>query len=79
MKVKDLIEKLKGMDPEAMVITKSNNFEMNGADVPLSRAHQYETGSREVQNFRDAFDGCPYSSVTYSITGGDLRVVYLRG
>jgi hypothetical protein len=79
MKVKDLIEKLKGMDPEAMVITKSDNFEMNGADVPLSMVHQYETGSREVENFRDAFDGCSYSSVTYSITGGDLRVVYLRG
>ena len=79
MKVKDLIEKLKGMDQEAMVITKSDNFEMNGADVPLSMVHQYETGSREVENFRDAFDGCSYSSVTYSITGGDLRVVYLRG
>jgi len=77
MKVKDLIEKLNGMDPEAMVITKSDNFEMNGADVPLSGANQYETGSTRVENFRDAFDGCSYTSVTYSIFGGDLKVVYL--
>jgi len=77
MKVKDLIENLKGMYPEAMVITKSNNFEKNGADVPLSMVHQYETGSTRVENFRDAFDGCSYTSVTYSIFGGDLKVVYL--
>jgi len=39
--------------------------------------HLYETGSRKVENFRDAFDGCSYTSVTYSIFGGDLKVVYL--
>jgi hypothetical protein len=77
MKVKDLIEKLNGMDPEAIVITKSDNFEMKGADVPLSMASQYETGSMRAEKFRDAFDGCSYTSVTYSIFGGDLKVVYL--
>ena len=77
MKVKDLIEKLNGMDPEAIVITKSDNFEMNGADVPLSMANQYETGSMRAEKFRDAFDGCSYTSVTYSIFGGDLKVVHL--
>jgi hypothetical protein len=77
MKVKDLIEKLKEMDPEAIVITQSDNFEMNGSDVPISLVHQYETGSTKITKFWDAFDGGSYDSVTYSIFGGDLKVVYL--
>jgi hypothetical protein len=78
MKVKDLIEKLKKMDSESIVIIRSNNFEMGGADVSLSSANQYETGSTRTERFRDAFDGGSYESKTYSISGGDLKVVYLR-
>lgn len=75
MKVKDLIQALEGMDPEATVIVRSNNFEHNGADIALSYANQYDTGSKKEQTFRDAFDGDSYTKETWSIIGGEEKVV----
>ena len=75
MKVKDLIEKLLELDPEAEVITQSTNFELRGAEVELSRVHQYDTGKKETRTFRDAFDYEEYEKEVYSVFGGDMRVV----
>lgn len=75
MKVKDLIKKLEALDQNAEVIVTSSNFELNGANVPVSFVHQYNDGSKRVKTFRDAFDGDTYSKETWSIIGGQTPVV----
>ena len=77
MTVKDLIEKLKELDPEATVITASSNFELNGADVEVTFVHQYREGTLKQKIFRDAFDGESYSKWIWSISGGSIPVVYI--
>jgi hypothetical protein len=75
MKVKELVEKLLKMDQEATVITRSDNFELNGADVELKYVSEYKTGSKRVESFRDAFDGGKYSAETWSRLGGNESVI----
>ena len=77
MKVKDLIEQLKGQDPEATVILTSSNFELNGADVPLGGIFGSETGNKKVKTFRDAFDGESYETEVWSPFGGNEKVISL--
>lgn len=77
MKVKDVIKKLEALDQNAEVITKSSNFELNGASVPVSFIHQYNEGSKETRTFRDAFDGETYSKETWSTVGGQIPVVII--
>jgi len=77
MKVKELIEKLRGQDPEATVIITSSNFELNGADVPLSGIIGGEAGSKEIRTFRDAFDGETYEKEVWSPYGGNEKVISL--
>jgi hypothetical protein len=75
MLVKDLIKKLEALDQNAEVIVTSSNFELGGAYVPVSFVHQYNEGIKEIQTFRDAFDGDTYSKETWSLMGGDMPVV----
>jgi len=77
MKVKELIEKLKGQDPEATVIITSSNFELNGADVPLSGVIGGESGSKHMKTFRDAFDNETYEKEVWSPYGGQEKVISL--
>lgn len=77
MNVKNLINKLNELDPNAEVIIQSSNFEHRGADVSLSYVYQYNTGSKKTQIFRDAFDGDTYPVETWSTVNGNLPVVYL--
>ena len=77
MTVKDFIKKLELLDGDAEVITSSSNFELGGADVPVTMIHQYDTAKIETKTFRDAFDGDTYNKKVYSIIGGDLKVVYI--
>ncbi len=78
MKVKDVLKLLENCDQEAEVIVCSSNFELNHAEVPVSMVHQYDTGSKEKQTFRDAFDGETYDKEVYSIVGGKENVVLIR-
>ena len=77
MKTKDLIKKLKELDPEAEVIVTSSNFEQNHAKVLVTSVHQYNGGSKRQQAFRDAFDNETYQKEVWSIIGGDLKVVLI--
>ena len=77
MIVKDMIEQLRQLNPESEVVLTSNNFELNGALVPLANIQQYEHSSKEKRRFRDAFDGTEYEEEVYSTRGGSLPVVFL--
>ena len=77
MTAKDMIEQLRQLNPESEVVLTSNNFELNGALVPLANIQQYEHGSKEKRRFRDAFDGTEYEEEVYSTRGGSLTVVFL--
>ncbi len=77
MKVKDAIKQLKKLDPEAVILVTSSNFELNGAEVPLSYLHSYKTGTKQMRTFRDAFDGETYQKEVWSIINGKLSVVTL--
>lgn len=77
MKVKDLIDKLKTMDQDAVVIVASDNFELNGATVEVHYVHEHKGGSKENRIFRDAFDGETYDKEVYSISGGIMTVVLI--
>lgn len=75
MKVKELIEKLQEIDPNAEVVTTTSNFEMGNNLVRCSRVRVSKNASRKLQTFTDAFDGVRYQSETWSTVGGDLTVV----
>lgn len=75
MKVKDLIEQLESMNPEATVIIKSDNFEMRGANVEVRYLSESNEGREVEETFRDAFDGRSYISETWSTIGGTEPVV----
>lgn len=74
MKVKDLIKILQDFDGESVVISHSDNFELNGALTPISYAHLYPHGEMKMEYFQDAFDGVQYSHEVYQISGGSLPV-----
>ena len=75
MKVKDLITLLKGLNQDAEVIVKSNNFELNGAKVPVKYISSSDEGHKRIETFTDAFDGGSYYKEIYSSIGGSLPVV----
>jgi hypothetical protein len=75
MKVKDLIEQLQSMNPEAIVIIVSDNFEMRGANVETRSVIESNEGLEIEETFRDAFDGRSYISETWSTIGGTEPVV----
>ncbi len=77
MKTKDLIEKLKKLDPESEVIISSSNFEQNNENVSVTFIHQYDEGSKKQKQFRDAFDNGMYNKEVWSIIGGDSKVVLI--
>lgn len=77
MKNKELVLKLLLLDPEAEIITSSDNFELNNATVAVNYIHFYENGSIQTRTFRDAFDGESYSKITYSILGGNIPVILI--
>jgi len=60
MKAKELAEKLM-KNPEAEVVITSDNFELNGATIPVSSVFPFN-GKMESKSFRDAFDGGTYNS-----------------
>jgi hypothetical protein len=69
LRVKDLIARLQEMDPEAIVVSPSSNFELNGSIVE-ARVSQYK-GKRKTEGFRDAFDGISYSKEVYRMAFGE--------
>lgn len=75
MKVKELIQKLLALNPEAEVIAASPNFELEGVLIAVSSVRQLDQGSKKMETFRDAFDGGTYEAETWSTIGGDLPVV----
>ncbi len=77
MTVKELINKLNLLDQNAEVIIKSSNFELNGAQVPVSLLYQTDKGSKKIKAFTDAFDGQTYNKEVWSMLDGDLSVVLI--
>jgi len=75
MKVKDAIEALQKLDPEAILLKKSDNFEQNGATVPVSHFGVYPSAKEKRVTFRDAFDGDTYESTVYDLFDGDISAV----
>jgi hypothetical protein len=75
MKVKDLIEKLQGCDPEAVVLVRSSNFELGGSEVEAKYVHESKEGSLSQKQCVDAFDYTRYSTPVWSTIGGDKTVV----
>lgn len=77
MNVRQAIEQLSKLDPEAELIHRSGNFELNSSLVPVDYFTPYDTGKSEKQPFRDAFDGTAYSATVWSTSGGDKNVVLI--
>jgi hypothetical protein len=75
MKVKDLMDKLKGFDLEATVLVNSSNFEVGFEDIEARYAHQYDTGEKSLKGCFDAFDGESYNKTVWSTVGGNEKVV----
>ena len=75
MKVKDLIKKLKTMDPNAIVITTSDNYELKGSSIEVTSAYQSDEGSSRKKGFYDDFDGGSYDKTVYSTVGGKMKIV----
>ena len=65
MRVFELIEQLKQFPPMTEVVTITDNFEQGRSLVLASSATLYPKGSKTKENFRDAFDGTPYSGGVY--------------
>jgi len=61
IKVKDVIKKLQKMDPEAIFVTTTDNFEMGHSTVPAHGISEF-SGELVKESFRDAFDGGSYSA-----------------
>ena len=64
--VKELIEKLKTMDPEAIVVSPSSNFEIGSNALVDPSVYQFK-GKIVEQTFRDAFDGGSYNKKVYEM------------
>ncbi len=61
MKVKDAMKLLAKMDPNAIFVTTTDNFEMGHQTIPVTSIHEFK-GSVVKGCFRDAFDGGNYSA-----------------
>jgi hypothetical protein len=61
MKVKDAMKLLAKMDPNAIFVTTTDNFEMGHQTVPAVGIREFN-GSIAKETFRDAFDGCNYNA-----------------
>jgi hypothetical protein len=61
MFVEDLIEKLKKLDPKAIVVVTTDNFEQGHAEKRAKYIREFN-GEFKNETFRDAFDGDTYSS-----------------
>ena len=77
MKVKELIEKLQTLDPEADVVTLSHNMELNEAIVLVTSVVQYNTGKKEIRPYFDAFDYESYDKEVFTTGNGNLPIVYI--
>ena len=63
-------------NPEAEVAVTSDNFELNGATIPVTSVYPFN-GKMESKTFRDAFDGGTYGkSVVIWDTKSDI--VFLK-
>jgi len=60
MKAKELAEKLM-KNPEAEVVITSDNFELNGATIPVTNVYPFN-GKLESKTFTDAFDHEDYNT-----------------
>ena len=74
--VKEMIEKLSKLDPNAILVNSSNNFEKKGATVPITSLYEFD-GKIEKRKFRDAFDGEIYESDVVSMVDGKDKFVMI--
>jgi hypothetical protein len=77
MTVQELIDILKGVNPEATVITSSNNFEHNFAYIEVSHVLETHTSKAVEKKITDAFDGTVYSKEVYEPFGGDQKAIII--
>lgn len=70
MNVGELIKKLQTFPKNAIVVTTSDNFEMNNATVELKSVYSFK-GEIVEKRFRDAFDGGSYTSKVIRHLGDD--------
>ena len=77
MKVKELIEHLKGVDQEATIIVGNSNFEQGHVDIECKCLWESHTGLKKVEHFTDAFDYTNYTKEIWSANGGEEAVVKL--
>lgn len=75
MKVKDAILKLQSMDPEAIIIKRSDNFEQGNSMVGVRNFVESKDGELREEHFRDAFDGTNYTSKVWRTSGGNQPIV----
>ena len=77
MKVKELIRRLLEEDPEAEVLTSSDNFELHGALVPIQSIMSSKEAKKIKKIFFDAFDHEPYNKEVWELRNGSESVVWL--
>jgi len=77
--VEQLIAALQTFDPKAIVIGPAHNFELNGADIPVSGLYLREF-VKEDRTFRDAFDGDSYNKTIFKMVTDEkkgIQCVYI--
>lgn len=77
MKAKDLIEVLKLVDPEAIVITTTDNPELEKSLVPVTSVIVGDLGQIELKHGTDEFDDSPILVETWKMDGGNRLFVKL--
>jgi len=77
MKVKDLLEILRLADPEATVITTSDDPELELSLVPVTSVVVGDLGRIHVKQSKDECSGLYYGIETWELDGGNKLFVKL--
>lgn len=77
MTVKELIEELKTCNPDAIVVNRSDIWELNGSIVRVSYVLKSSAGSSEMAKFKDPFDDTYYDFEIFDLFDGDQDLVMI--
>lgn len=84
MIVSQLIEMLQHMNPNATVVTSSNNYDLEMSDVEVTRVLQFKEASKKVKTIEieiDDDENLPNQKKNYdiwNISGGASNIVVIR-
>lgn len=84
MTVSQLIEMLQHMNPNATVVTSSNNFDLEMSDVEVTRVLQFKNASKKIKTIEievDDDENLPNQKKHYNVysnSDGQENIVVIR-